>query len=302
MPQDLAVFGQVRRVVVVVLDGLRPDAITQFNLQHTLRLARNGLSTFAGRTVSPSVTAAAMGSLLTGAAPSRHGLESDRFHIPRPRGQLHPLPRVLAESGLPSTMFMGRVPILMRPLAARIARRLGFTDSRCHGRSAIEVLAAARHTLAAQRDGAIIMHWGDADRAGHEHGWMSPEYGAAATVLDTALGLLMKVLDLADPSTVVIALADHGGGGRRRRHHDSDHALDRTIPIMFAGGAIRSGALRDGVTLLDIPATVLGLLGLPQPESYGGTSLVRPLSRRAPEMVPTAAPDQAPEQTYLPAA
>ena len=116
MPQDLVVVGQVKRVVVVVLDGLRPDAITHFGMQHTLRLAWNGASTFAGRTVAPSVTAAAMGSLLTGATPARHGLESDRFQIPRPRGTVDPLPRVLAGAGLPSAMFIGHVPFLMRPL------------------------------------------------------------------------------------------------------------------------------------------------------------------------------------------
>ena len=301
MPQDLVVVGQVKRVVVVVLDGLRPDAITHFGMQHTLRLARNGASTFAGRTVAPSVTAAAMGSLLTGASPARHGLECDRFQIPRPRGTVHPLPRVLADAGLPSTMFIGHVPFLMRPLATRIARHLGFQDARCRGRSAIEVLASAREALSQQRDGVIIMHWGDADRAGHDHGWMSGRYGEAATVLDAALGLLMKLLDLSDPGTVLVALADHGGGGRQRRHHDSDHPSDRTIPIIFAGGCVRPATLREGVTLLDVPATILALLGLPQPDSYGGTSLIGLTPRHSPR-ARGAAVSPTPDASLLPAA
>src|SRR5215472_9341948 len=92
----------IERVIVAVLDGLRPDAIPLYNLRHIDRLSRQGASTFAGSTVEPSVTAAAMTSLLTGAPPRIHGLTSERFHIPKPRGPLDPLPRLLTGSGLPS--------------------------------------------------------------------------------------------------------------------------------------------------------------------------------------------------------
>lgn len=189
-----------------------PDAITRFGLQNILRLARNGASTFDARTVSPSVTAAAMGSLLTGAAPSHHGLESERFHIPRAKGALHPVAHELARCGMPSSGFMAHVPWLIRPLARRIARTLGLTTVRFRGNNATQVLEAARTQLRIQDTGLILLHWADADRAGHEHGWMSDAYGQAAVAMDRALGQLMRVVDLSDRSTVMIALADHGGG------------------------------------------------------------------------------------------
>ena len=61
--------GPVRRVVLVVMDGLRPDAVRRFEMTTVARLAARGASTFHARTVRPSVTACAMTSLLTGAAP-----------------------------------------------------------------------------------------------------------------------------------------------------------------------------------------------------------------------------------------
>ena len=124
--QQIMMTGTVRRVIVVVLDGLRPDAITEFGLQNVLRLARNGASTFDARTVSPSVTAAAMGSLLTGADPARHGVQSDRFHIPRGAGPIHPVAHELHRHGLPSSGFMGHVPWLMRGLAHRMVSNSDF--------------------------------------------------------------------------------------------------------------------------------------------------------------------------------
>jgi arylsulfatase A-like enzyme len=277
--RDLVVTGQVRRVILVVLDGLRPDAITRFGLANVLRLARNGASTFEGVTVDPSVTAAAMASLLTGADPARHGLRSDRIHLPTPTGAVHPVPHELARHGMPSAGFLAHVPWLMRPLAGSLARRLGFATFRFRGGGAHDVLRTARRQLRTQRNGLIVLHWPDADRAGHAHGWMSPEYGAAARALDTALGMLVRLVDLADPRSLLVALADHGGGGRALRRHDSDHPADRTIPLVFAGGGVRPATLRPGTRLLDVPATILAVLGVPTPESYAGASLTT--ARRA---------------------
>jgi arylsulfatase A-like enzyme len=272
---ELVITGKVKRAIVVVLDGLRPDTITLHGLENVLRLARNGASTFEGTTVNPSVTAAAMASLLTGADPQRHGLRSDKFHMPRPNGTIHPVPRELARRGLPSSAFMAHVPWLMRPVASQLARALGFGSFRFRGGGAFEVLGTARNQLRSQETGLILLHWPDVDRAGHAFGWMSPQYIEAARVLDAALGLLMRVVDLNDPGTLLVALADHGGGGRQLRHHNSDHALDTTIPIIFAGAGVRPGALPAGTRLVDVPATILAALGAPTPESYAGVSLTR---------------------------
>lgn len=264
----------VRRVVVVVLDGLRPDAIPRFGLPNLTELASRSAYTLLGRTVQPSVTACAMASLLTGAAPERHGLQSERFHLPRPKGRLHPLPRHLASHGLPTAAFLAAMPLLFGGIARRIATHVGVTQARFSGRGALDILAAARPTLRDQRRGLILLHWPDADRAGHAEGWMSETYGTAAWEMDAALGSLLRAVDLQDPETLVVALADHGGGGAVRTHHDSAHPLDTTIPIFVAGGAVRPGELGAGATLLDVPATVCWALGLPLPASYAGRPLL----------------------------
>jgi predicted AlkP superfamily pyrophosphatase or phosphodiesterase len=259
--------------VLVVLDGLRPDAIPRFGLPHLAALARGSAYTLLGRTVQPSVTACAMASLLTGAVPERHGLQSDRFHLPRAKGALHPLPRHLAAHGLPTSAHLAAMPLLFGSIARRIAAHLGVGQARFTGRGALDILAAARPALRDQRRGLVLLHWPDADRAGHAHGWMSEPYGAAAWEMDAALGALTRAIDLADPGTLFIALADHGGGGAVRTHHNSPHPLDTTIPIFLAGGAVHPGELGAGATLLDVPATVCWALGLPLPESYAGRPL-----------------------------
>ena len=50
------------------------------------------------------------------------------------------------------------------------------------------------------------------------------------------LHALAQIAD--DPSTLLIACADHGGGGNTSNDHDSDHPLDRTIPLLMTGGGV----------------------------------------------------------------
>ena len=264
----------VRRVVMVVLDGLRPDAIDTFGLNTLKRLRAGGASTMRGSTVSPSVTAAAMTSLLTGVPPTRHGVRSDRFHVPRTAGKLSPLPRVLADAAYPSSGFMASVPPIFRGVAARIATQLGISDTRFTGDDAPGILQSARHALSAQRRGLILLHWPDADRAGHAHGWMSEAYGEAAIKMDTTLCLLMALAEIPrDRGTLLVVLSDHGGGGASTRDHDSDHPLDRQILISLIGGGVRPGLLQEGASILDVPSTVLWALGVKCPAEYAGTPM-----------------------------
>jgi predicted AlkP superfamily pyrophosphatase or phosphodiesterase len=265
----------VRRVIVVVLDGIRADAIHLFPLPNLARLADEGASTFTARTVTPSVTAAAMTSLFTGVSPDAHGLAHDRFSMPRARLPLTPVTRVLQRVGLPSSAHIAEIPHAYRTLARRMARGLGMERVTFSGSDASGILTAAHESLAHQRRGLILLHWPDADRTGHAYGWNSAAYARSALQLDATLGMLVQRYEiLHDPHTLVILCADHGGGGMHPRNHDSLHPLDQRIPIILLGGGVRRGPLSPQCSLLDIPATICWILGATPPASYTGRPLV----------------------------
>lgn len=267
------IVTSVQRVVLVVLDGLRPDAIPRFALPTCTTLLQRGHGSLLGRTVSPSLTSTVMASLLTGAVPSVHGIANGRFQLPRIRAGIDPLPRVLASHAHPASMYLAKVPRIFSGVARRIANYLGFTHVGLEGECAADILHAATPTIRTQRRGLIAFHWPDADRAGHAAGWMSPTYETAVRELDRSLGILCELIDLSDPQTLLIALADHGGGGTDPRHHASDHPIDTTIPILIGGGAVIPGTLSSGTSVLDIPPTICWALGLPIPETYPGRPL-----------------------------
>jgi arylsulfatase A-like enzyme len=276
---------RLSRVIVVVLDGLRADAAALFALPHLSRLAAAGAARFGARTVTPSVTAAAMGSLLTGVRPLDHGLSTDKFHLPRPRVVLQPLPRVLAPHGIRTHAFLAALPFGYAPLARSLSRIAGVAGASFRGTGAMEILAAARPTLERETRGLFLLHWPDGDRAGHAHGWTSRPWVAAARRMDEALGLLDLITGAsADPETLLVVMADHGGGGASFRDHNSPHPHDVTIPLVLAGGAVVAGELAPLSSLVDVPATVAWAMTGAVPAGYAGRALVEAFapSRRAP--------------------
>src|SRR5690242_8678024 len=156
---------ETRRAILVVLDGLRPDAIDTFDLTNIRRLMQLSASTMTGRTVSPSLTWPAITSMLTGVTPETHGIMADSVQIPRPRAKLWPLPSLLKKAGFPTSAFVSEIPPLYRPIAGHLARSMGFEDAAFRGKTALEVLFSARAALWRQRRGLIFMHWADADEA-----------------------------------------------------------------------------------------------------------------------------------------
>ena len=63
-----------RHVIVVSIDGLRPDAIETYGASTMQRLIREGSYTLSGRTIDPSKTLPSHTSMLTGQPPERHGV------------------------------------------------------------------------------------------------------------------------------------------------------------------------------------------------------------------------------------
>ncbi len=275
---------RARRVVLLVLDGLRADLVGDPRFPHLADLREQSAYTLDATTVLPSVTAAAMTSLLSGVAPCDHGITNDRFGVPPRLERLRPLPREVAHAGLATTGIVREVPWPLRPLSRRIVRELGLAKAHFAPAQARELLRSALPALRDQQDGFIVMHWPDCDAIGHRDGWMSRAYLDAVSRMDDALGAMRHVLRESESETLLVTLADHGGGGRVDDHHDSAHHLDCTIPILLSGAGVIPQALEGTFTLLDAPPTVLWALGLPVPSQWAGTPITQAFL--CPDVVP----------------
>lgn len=257
------------RCLVVLADGLRPDAITTTHAPSLTALARDYTSAHAV-TVRPSVTVAALASFATGVSPRTHGLvEPGLRFLPR-LADLRPLAKELRAHRVPTTVVAGSIAMRERPIAWALTACAGVDRLISAGRSAASIAHVARGICSAE-DGLLFAYLPDCDKVGHAHGWMSKAYLRAVSAVDAAVGSLTALLD----DTLLIVLSDHGGGGVIPRDHDHPHPINDQIPLVFAGpGVRRRHGIAGMASILDVPPTILHWFGAPVPECYEGRPLV----------------------------
>jgi hypothetical protein len=260
----------VRRLVIVLADGLRPDAVAP-GIMPSLD-ALGGAFTLArqAHTVRPSATVAALASLATGVSPQTHRLTEPGLGFLSRLRSLRPVARELGRAGIPTDVVTGELGPTALPIAWSLASTAGVRRLVAKGGRARDTATAAQRLLSQPEERLLFLYLPDCDRAGHAYGWMSDPYLAAAAEVDAAVGSLAHWTD----EVVFIVTADHGGGGVQANEHDEPHLVNDHIPLVLAGpGVTRRHQLTRAISLLDIPATVLWWFGTRLPDCYEGRPL-----------------------------
>jgi arylsulfatase A-like enzyme len=262
-----------RHVLLVSIDGLRPDAIATFNAPALQRLMREGSYTLSARTITPSKTLPSHTSMLTGEPPERHQVTWNNVITAR-RDSID-VPNVFSVArarGYRTAAFFSKAKFepLQRPGTLDYSQAPGGLFGRWS--SARTVGDVDRYLAGGARPNLLFVHLTDPDASGHRSGWMSPQYGRAVLAADTAVDRLVQLADRAYGAGqyTVIVTADHGGHGT---NHGSDDPLDATIPWMAWGQGVHPGTLASTVSTMDTASTVLWLLGLSAPSDWAGVAI-----------------------------
>lgn len=268
----------MRRLILVLADGLRPDAITPSIMPSLDALGDLFTLALHAHTVRPSATVAALASLATGVAPTTHRLTEPGLGFLPGLKSLRPVARELARIGIPTDVVTSELSAGAHAIASALTAAAGVREVRAGGRRARETAAVAHRLLCGREQRLAFVYLPDCDRAGHAHGWMSVEYLEAAVEVDAAIGMLAGWTD----DAVLIITSDHGGGGCHPQSHDELHPQNERIPLVLAGpGVTRRHLLTRPVSLLDVPPTVLWLFGAEVPPGYQGRVLEAAFSRPA---------------------
>ena len=263
------------RVLILSLDGLRPDALDPARTPNILALAESGAYTLSAQTILPSATLPAHGSMLSGYDVDQHGLTWNDY-IPDNGYILTPTLFSLAhDAGLHTEMVVAKEKLV------HIATP-GTVDEFTYVLGGD--FAVADHAGSAIADGfdVLFVHFPGPDTAGHLSGWMSPTYLGTVAHTDEGVARVLAALDAAGlrEGTLIILTSDHGGHGEV---HGSSLPEDMTIPWIIAGpGVVPGTQLRSPIVVYDTAATAAWALGLPMPgdlagrpaaEAFGGLSL-----------------------------
>jgi predicted AlkP superfamily pyrophosphatase or phosphodiesterase len=228
----------VSRVLIVSIDGLRPDVLLRANAPVLRGLMERGSFSMWAFTTPVAVTLPSHTSMLTGVAPEKHGITWNH------------------------TLSTDSLRFSKYPTLFERARASGYTTAMAAGKSKFNALAkpgtlnstfiapasAGRDEVVADSCIAIVartapqvlfLHLPEVDSAGHDQGWGSAAQLAAIAVADGALGRVLDALRTRGvlDSTLVIVSSDHGGAGKS---HGPDDPRSRHIPWIAAGPEIRA--------------------------------------------------------------
>lgn len=271
---DLPVHSVTRHVVVVSIDGLRPDAIETYGAPTLQKLTREGSFTLRASTILPSKTLPSHTSMLTGESPERHHVSWN--NVPAARFDTVEVPTIFGVArarGYRTAAFFSKAKF-------HTLQKTGTLDySQAPGGwfgkwTSDRTVGDVERYLDDARPNLLFVHLSDPDTAGHESGWMSEPYRRAVTVADRALGRLLAAADAAygPKGYSVIVSADHGGHGHG---HGTDDPRDVTIPWIAWGLGVRPGHLTSvSIRTMDTASTVLWILGLPEPTDWAGQPIV----------------------------
>ena len=254
----------VGHVVIISIDGLRPDALLQAVTPSMDLYLEQGASARLAMTVVPSITLPAHASMLSGLTIQKHGITWNGL-----RPNLGPIqvPTVFTESkrhGLTTAMFVRKEKLvhLAAPGSVDVFRSLGEDD--------LGVATAAAQYLVTDKPHVLFVHLPQTDRSGHTFEWMSLQQLQAVSIADQAVGLLANAVQDAGIAsrTLVIITSDHGGHGIG---HGTDDPRDTTIPWLVAGPQVKSGyIIQQPLETMDTAATALKALGIPIPPDSDG--------------------------------
>ncbi|MFQ5882732.1 MAG: alkaline phosphatase family protein [Candidatus Methylomirabilales bacterium] len=257
----------VRRVVVVSIDGARPDGLLQAKTPTITRLWKRGAYSFRAQTIFPSTTLPSHTSMLTGLTPDRHGMWKNSWEPGQPTVAVETVFSLAASHGLKTAMVVakGKLAFLTRPGSPHLVKVISAP--------APKVAAWAARYLASEQPELLFVHFADADWTGHRHGWMTPAYLEALELADQGVEILLRALEQTGlvHETLFILTADHGGHGRI---HGTARPEDMTIPwIAFGPGAREGYEIQEAIVTTDTAATILDALNLPIPEGWDGRPL-----------------------------
>lgn len=251
------------KVILILVDGMRPDALSACGNPFTEEFLENSAYTLEGRTIMPSVTLPCHMSLFHSVVPQRHGILSNTY-VPQVR-PIDGLFEQIKKAGGVSGSFYNWEELrdLSRP--GSLARCCFVDENTYSGSDGILTEKAAEYLSSCQPD-FLFLYLGETDEKGHGYGWMSREYLQA---VHNAWHCIETIYRRFKDSYGIFVTADHGG---HERMHGSELPEDMLIPVILHSK--KQIHLPASVSILDIAPTIAELMGVRASEEWEGTSLL----------------------------
>lgn len=256
-------------VIVISVDGLRPDAIAKYDARTLEGLMARGRYSLTAQTIAISNTLPSHTSMLTGVEPEQHKItwnkdrsgEFGHVEVPTVFGLAH-------SAGYRTAAFYSKSKFHHIDAPETIDHVRGPKGGVIPWNSGKVADLVVAH-LDSAKPNVTFVHLADADFAGHNFGWMQHMYGMAVRQADAAVARILAAADrsFGAGNYTVIVTSDHGG---HKKGHGTTDPVDTTIPWIVSGAGVQRGDSLSGIRTMDTAATVLWMLNINAPESLVG--------------------------------
>src|SRR5215210_5389476 len=263
------------RVIVVVIDGCRLDRFHEAEKPYLEKMMATGTVYETVETVYPARTVVCFSSMLTGAAPERHGVTSNL--VLKLGLKVESVFDVLRRAGK-----KGRLVGIAHLIDAFGDDVASVTSVAHNDKIDGNLIAAGRRELEEHDPDLLVLQLLAVDQNGHVRGTRYPEYVERIEITDTLIEGFMSWCGergyLEDAA--VVLMADHGQGiGIGAHGHLSEG--ERFVPFAMWGSGVRPGqTVATPASVMDLAPTICYLLGVEPPEGSTGRVLEDALEGR----------------------
>ena len=251
LKQGIEGGAENKKVLIIGIDGCRPDGITTANTPHLDALMANGTYSMDARNTGITISGPGWSSMLTGVWQDKHKVVDNSFAESDFAKYPHFFKRIEENNPDSRTVSISQ----WHPINDEIAN--GFVDiTRNTVDSSEDVKNKAIAELGVKDLTALFIHFDDVDHAGHASGF-SPDnsnYIGAIETVDSAIGDLIVALknrpDYNKEDWMVILSTDHGGIGTS---HGGDTDEERTIFMIVSGDNIPNQEISKTTSEVEVP-------------------------------------------------
>ncbi len=248
------------KVLIIGIDGCRPDALLKANTKILDSLWENGAYSFKAKTDEISSSGICWTGMLTGVWHEKHNVLSNEYKNPNIKEYPHFFRRVKhSRPELKTYSLVHWAPLhkILQSGDADVAKTFDSDEA---------VTIEATTTLVNKDVDVMFLHLDDVDHAGHSYGYhpSNDDYLSAIEVIDQQVSRIIHSLyqrsNYKNENWLILISTDHGGSDTSHGKNTNEHT---TIFYIAAGNAVKKGEIEEQVNVIDVAVAAMTHLGIP---------------------------------------
>jgi hypothetical protein len=241
-----------QKVLLIGIDGCRPDALMAASTPNLDKLMANGTFSLDARNEGITYSGPGWSAMFTGVGENKHGVTDNSFSGSNYTRYPHFFKRIKDQYPGGRTVSVSQ----WHPINNEIAQE-GIDSRRNTEDATSDVERIAMAEMGIEQLNALFVHFDDVDHAGHATGFSknNPNYMAAIEKVDTAIGNIIDAMgarsSYSDEDWLVLVSTDHGGIGTS---HGGTTEEEKTIFFIASGNNIPNKEIKKTTTTTTIPA------------------------------------------------